>query len=175
MAKLRPAACYRKPKRAYTRVSRYREISYVKGVPGMKVRKFDMGDPSGDFPWTIEIVVRDSLQIRHNALEAFRTSANRNLEKKLGRKNYHLKVKVYPHQIMRHNPTANFAGADRFSSGMKHSFGKPLGRSAIVKKGQVISFARVNAEKDVKAVKEVFKIAVQRLPCKCYIEIKPPK
>jgi len=174
MAKLRPAACYRKAKRPYTRVSRYREISYVKGVPGMRVRKFDMGNPSGEFPWTIEVIIKEGIQIRHNALEAFRTSANKNLEKRLGKKNYHLKLKLYPHQIMRHNPRANFAGADRFSSGMKHSFGKPLGRSAIVKKGQVLSFTRVNSEKDVKAVKESLKIAVQRLPCKCSLEIKKP-
>jgi len=174
MAKLRRGACYRKPKRAYTRISRYREVSYVKGVPGMKVRKFDMGDPSAEFEYIIELKTKESLQIRHNALEAFRMSANRGLEKRIGKMNYHFKIKVYPHQIMRHNPTANFAGADRFSSGMKHCYGKPLGRAAIVKKGQVISFVRVN-EKDIKSVKESFKVSVQRLPCKCTVEIKPLK
>jgi large subunit ribosomal protein L10e len=172
MAKKRPAACYRKPKRAYTRTSRYREVSYVKGVPGVRVRKFEMGDPKGEFDGMVEVKIKQGgIQIRHNALEAFRVSANKNLEKRVGKKNYHLKLKVYPHQIIRHNPTANFAGADRFSSGMKHAFGKPLGRAAIVKKGQVISFAKVDKD-NIKKAKEAFKIAVQRLPCKCTIEVK---
>lgn len=174
MAKLRPGACYRKPKRAYTRVSRYRELSYVKGVPGNKVKMFDMGSPGKEFDSIVEVVTKDSLQIRHNALEAFRVSANNNLVKKIGRKNYHFKLKVYPHQVIRHNPTANFAGADRFSSGMKHSFGKPLGRAAVVKRGQVISFIKVD-KKDVPTAKKVFKVAVQRLPCKCSIKVRESK
>ncbi|MBD3312036.1 50S ribosomal protein L16 [archaeon] len=174
MAKLRPGACYRKPKRPYTRVSRYRELSYVKGVPGSKVRKFDMGSPGKDFDSKVEVITKESLQIRHNALEAFRMSANSNMLKKVGRNNYHFKLKTYPHQIIRHNPTANFAGADRFSSGMKHSFGKPLGRAAVVKRGQVIGYIRVD-EKDVKTAKKIFKTAVQRLPCKCSIKIKTPE
>ncbi len=174
MAKLRPAICYRQPKRSYTRISRYREKSFVKGVPGMKIRKFDMGNTKGDYEYMVELITRDSMQIRHNALEAFRMSINRQLEKRLGKNNYHLKIKVYPHQIMRHNPTANFAGADRFSSGMKHCYGKPLGRSAIVKKGQTICYVRAN-NRDIKDIKASYKIAGQKLPCKYSLEIKELK
>lgn len=174
MAKLRPAACYRNPKRSYTRVSRYREVSYVKGVPGIRVRKFDMGDASKEYESIITVKTKEALQIRHNALEAFRVSANNNLVKKVGKNNFHLKLMIYPHQIIRHNPTANFAGADRFSSGMKHCYGKPLGRAAIVKKGQMISFIKVD-KKDVEKAKAAYKIAVQRLPCKCSIEIETIK
>ncbi len=168
MARLRPGACYRKPKRAYTRVSRYRKDSYVRGVPGLRVRKFEMGDTKREFDHVIELKSKDYLQIRHNALEAFRISVNKQLEKRLGKKNYHFKLVVYPHQVMRHRPMANFAGADRFSSGMKHAFGKPLGRSAIVKKGQTIALVRAN---DIDHVKQSFKIGSQKLPCKTTIEI----
>jgi large subunit ribosomal protein L10e len=130
-----------------------------------------MGNTKGDFETTIELVTKQNLQIRHNALEAFRVSANNNLVKKVGKKNFYFKLKLYPHQVIRHNPTANFAGADRFSDGMKHSFGKPLGRAAVVKKGQVIAFIKVNKEHILKA-KKAFKVSSQRLPCQCSINIK---
>jgi large subunit ribosomal protein L10e len=174
MAKLRPAACYKEPKRPYTRVSKYKRASFVTGVPGSKVKKFDMGQINSDFEYEIGFKCNDHIQLRHNSLEAFRTSANRNLEKKLGKAGYHFKLKVYPHHVMRHNPTANFAGADRFSSGMSHCFGKPLGRAAIIKKGQMISFVRVNKDA-IKAVKESFRIASHKLGCKYSIEIKQLK
>jgi len=170
MARLRPGKCYRTPKRPYTRVSRYREKSYVRGVPGMKVRRFDMGKTNGDYDLVVKLKTKEGLQIRHNALEAFRMSANKHFEKLIGKNNYHFKISVYPHQVMRHNPTANFAGADRFSSGMKHCFGKPLGRAAIVKKGQVISFVKIKAD-NLNDAKAAYKIAAQRLPCKYSLEV----
>ncbi len=170
MARLRPGACYRTPKRPYNRVSRYRRASFVKGVPGIKIRKFDMGDTKRDFDLTVELVSKDFIQVRHNALEAFRTSANKQLEKRLGKNNYHFKIKTYPHQVMRHNPTANFAGADRFSSGMKHCFGKTLGRAAIIRKGQVVSFIRADKQ-FLKDVKESLRIACNRLPFKYSLRV----
>ncbi len=170
MAKLRKACCYRKPKRAYTRVSKYREKSYVKGVPGIKVVKFETGKKNGDFTHIVELKSKNHIQIRHNALESARLAANRYLEKNLGKTNYHFKIKVYPHQVMRHNPKANFAGADRFQDGMKHAFGKALGRAAIVKDGQTILYARVN-EDGINVAKTALKRAGDKLPCKCYLEI----
>jgi len=172
MAKIRPAHCYRYAKRAFTRVSRYREESYVKGVPGSKIRKFDMGKTNGEFELMIGLKSRSNMQIRHNALEAFRANANKNLEIALGKDNYHLKLKVYPHQVMRHNPTANFAGADRFSSGMKHCWGKTLGRAAVIKKGQVFAFAKINTGSLTKA-KDSLRIACHKLPCKYSFEVTP--
>ena len=163
MASIRPGGCYRKPKRPYTRVSKFKGKSYVKGVPGSKIQQFETGDRKGEFDLTIHIVSRQEIQLRHNCLEAFRVSTNQQLIKRLGMKNYHLKVKVYPHQVMRHNPTANFAGADRFSDGMKHCFGKPLGRAAVVSKEQKIFFVRAN-EDDLKDVKKAIKIGLQKLP-----------
>ncbi|MFA5406408.1 MAG: 50S ribosomal protein L16 [Candidatus Nanoarchaeia archaeon] len=174
MAKLRPAICYKTPKRPYTRVSKYKRASFVTGVPGSKIRKFDMGQTNGDFEIEVGFKCHDNIQIRHNALEAFRISANRNLEKKLGKNNYHLKLKIYPHHVMRHNPTANFAGADRFSSGMSHCFGKALGRAAIVKKDQMISFIRAK-KSDLKDIKETFRIAGNKLGCKYNLEVKDLK
>lgn len=174
MARLRRGACYRTVKRAYTRVSKYRRSSFVKGVPGSKIRKFEMGRTNGEFKYIIELKSRTPIQIRHNALEAARTAGNRHLEKHLGRNNYHYKIKLYPHHVIRHNPMANFAGADRFQSGMKHAFGKALGRAAQVKKDQTILFARVN-ENGLSTAKDALRRAGNKLPCKWRLEISELK
>lgn len=170
MAKLRAAVCYRRPKRPHTRVSKYRELSYVKGVPGSKIVKFETGVTNGNFTHKIELISKTYLQIRHNALESARIAANRYLEKIVGKDNYHLKIKLYPHQVMRHNPKANFAGADRFQDGMAHPYGKPLGRAAIVKVGQGVLYARVN-ENYINAAKIALKRAGDKLPCRYKLEI----
>ena len=171
MAKLRKACCYRKPKRAYTRVSKYKRQSFVKGVPGIKIVKFEMGKTNGKFSHEIELVSKSHIQIRHNAFESARLAANRYLEKNLGKDNYHFKIKVYPHQVIRHNPRANFAGADRFQDGMKHAFGKALGRAAIVKEKQGILTARVD-EANINTAKIALKRAGDKLPCKYRLTVK---
>jgi ribosomal protein L16/L10AE len=43
-----------------------------------------------------------------------------------------------PHHTLRENPLAAGAGADRLSTGMKHSFGKTIGTACQVHKGKVI-------------------------------------
>ncbi len=138
---LRPARSYRHfSGPAYTR----RE--YVKGVPGIRVTFFDMGNPKGDFPVEMSLVSQEMGQIRHNAIEAARVAANRLLEVKAGKDNYHLKLRVYPHQILRENPIAMGAGADRISDGMVQAFGRPIGTAARVSVGQKIITVRVAKE-----------------------------
>jgi len=47
-------------------------------------------------------------------------------------------VRVYPHQCLREHSMLTGAGADRLSDGMRLSFGRPIGRAAVVKPGQLI-------------------------------------
>lgn len=170
MAKLRPAACYRRVKRPNTRVSKYRELSYVKGVPGSKVKKFDMGNILGNYDYLLKVVCKEPLQIRHNALESFRNSANKQLDKKCGPNNYYFKLHVFPHQVMRQHSQANFAGADRFTSGMAHSYGKALGTAAVVKVDQTLSSVKVS-KANLQAAKDSLHCAKNRLPCLAKIQV----
>lgn len=138
---LRPARVYRHfSGPAYTR----RE--FVKGVPGIRVTFFDMGNPKGDFPVVMSLIAEEFGQIRHNAIEAARVAANRLLEVKAGKHNYHFKIRVYPHQVLRENPMAAGAGADRISDGMRQAFGRPIGTAARVSAGQSLMTIRITGE-----------------------------
>ncbi len=118
--------------RAYTR----RE--YIRKIPGSKVVQFDMGNLTDEFPVKVSLAVKDPAHISHNALEAARIASNRFMQRKAGRMGYHLKIRVFPHQIVRENPMATGAGADRVQNGMRKSFGKSISSEAIVKKNQKV-------------------------------------
>ena len=76
----KPNCMYRKlAKKAYTRKE------YMGGIPGIKVVQFDMGNLQAEFPMEVHLIVDESCQIRHSALEAARMSINRKLNKELGR------------------------------------------------------------------------------------------
>ncbi len=160
---LRPARCYHWDSPAYTRVSNNASDSFVTGVPGLKITHFDMGDPNAEFDVRLDLISKLDIQVRHNALEASRQTAVRWLEKNLGKKGFYLKIRVYPHHIMRENKTATGAGADRVSSGMRESFGKPIGRAARVKKNQKIMSIFV-PETKVDVAKEALRKANAKLP-----------
>lgn len=162
-----------RPARAYRHFSgpAYTRKDYVAGVPGIRVTFFDMGNPNGDFPIEMSLVVKNTGQIRHNALEAARVAMNRLLEVKAGKDNYHLKIRIYPHQIMRENPIAMGAGADRISDGMRLSFGRPIGMAARVSAGQKIMTLRV--AKDFGALaKEALGQATLKLPLPCRLVVE---
>lgn len=170
MAKLRKAVAYRRVERPYTRKSKYRTKSYVRAIPQNKIVKFDMGNLQEDFQYSVSLKVNKSIQIRHNALESARLTSNRKLESECGKNGYRLKLLVYPHHILRENPLASGAGADRMSTGMKKSFGKAIGLSAQVKAGQPLFRAFVNEE-----FLDVAKVAIGRIkhkiPCGCSVEV----
>lgn len=126
----KPGSMYRKVERPYTRKE------YMGGVPGSKVVHYDMGNLSDDFPVKLTLVAKEPCQIRHTALEAARVAANRYLLKQMGRNDYHLKLRVYPHHVLRENKQATGAGADRVSSGMRRAFGKAVGTAAQIEAGQ---------------------------------------
>ncbi len=168
MAKLRKFAAYQKLERPYTRISKYTKKNYVRGgFPHMKVIKFDMGDPRKEYDTVIKLNACKSMNIRHNALESARMTSNRLLEKNLG-KEYHLRIKVYPFHVLRENPLASGAGADRMSTGMKKSFGKSIGSAARVKVGQTLMEVRINKD-NINLGKEALNRASKKFPCSCKI------
>src|SRR5204863_395883 len=98
-----------------------------------------------------------------NAIESARQSANRVLETALGKNGYFLRTKIYPHHILRENPLASGAGADRMSTGMAHNYGKPIGVAAQVKPGQSIFEVHTNKQ-HIDLAKKALKRASYKLP-----------
>jgi len=161
---LRPARCYhRMNKKAYTRVSIHKpRKSYVKGVPSIRIHQFEVGK-KGRYPLKFHLVSKNDVQVRSNSLESARIAAVRFLTKKLGAENFFFKVLVYPHHVLRENPMATGAGADRFSEGMRRSFGKPIGQAARIRKNQNVMM--VNApENSENVVKEALERSSSKLP-----------
>jgi large subunit ribosomal protein L10e len=172
MATLRPAKCYRKLERPYTRYSRKKpRESYVKSVPPRKIVKFEMGNPKGSYDLRGYLLAENGVQIRHNALEAARVSANKTLDKMIGKDNFFLKVLIFPHHVLRENQTATGAGADRFQTGMRLAFGKTIGTAARVKPGQRLLEIRVEKSRRA-AAKEAFRRAAAKFPTTCRVEFE---
>lgn len=136
---------------------------YMGGVPGSRITQFDLGDKNGNFNVTVSLVAGERAAIIHNALESARVACNRVMMKGCGSAGYHLKIRVYPHEVVRENKQASGAGADRVSQGMRQSFGKPIGTAARVNVGQAIITVRVTPER-FSIVKEAFRKANTKLP-----------
>jgi large subunit ribosomal protein L10e len=130
----------RKPARMYRNLAKkaYTRREYMGGVPGSKIVTFDMGNLNQEFPLELALVAEEGCQIRHTALEAARITINRRLMGELGRMNFYLKIRVFPHHVLRENKQATGAGADRVSEGMRLAFGKAVGTAARVKPGQKV-------------------------------------
>ena len=92
------------------------------------------------------------------------------MQRAAGRLGYHLKLRVYPHQIVRENPMATGAGADRVQSGMRNAFGKPISVEAIVKKDQRIITVDIQ-EKNFEDAKIALKRAGMKIPVPCKIVV----
>jgi large subunit ribosomal protein L10e len=174
MARLRKFCGYRRLERPYTRVSKYKKQSYIKADPRHVIVRFDMGNQVKKFDYHLDLKAKASLQIRHNAIESARQTCNKWLESKIGLNDYSLKVMIFPHHILRENPLAAGAGADRFSTGMAHSFGKPVSVAAQVKKGQTMFRVSLNKDK-LEVGRAALKRAQYKFPCDCLIEIIPNK
>jgi len=167
---IRPGRCYHHiTQKPHTRISyRVPRKSYVKGVPVPKIHHFEMGNvhEQANFPLVYHLIAREDVQMRSNCLEAARTAALKYLSKNLGDKNFFMKIRKYPHHVLRENPLATGAGADRFSTGMKKSWGKPIGTAARVYAGDKVITVRTLKGKD-KIVKEAMRRAARKLPGKC--------
>ena len=165
MAKLRKFVCYRRIERPNTRKSKYRKKSFVRGAPVCRIVKFNVGNLTKEFPYRVDLCTKQEMQVRDNAIESARLVANRTLEKVLGKSGFRLQVRVYPHHILREHALATGAGADRFSSGMAHSFGKPSGNAAQMRLGQELLSVYVN-ENNIALARTALKKAIHKLPFK---------
>jgi large subunit ribosomal protein L10e len=165
----KPASMYREVnKPAYTR----RE--YITGIPGSKIAQHRMGDQDADtdgYPVQMSLEIEETCQLRHDALEAARLSANRHLIAELGEGNYTMYLRKFPHHVIRENKQATGAGADRVSDGMRQSFGKPVGTAARIDAGERL-FTLWCDVGQADTGKEAFRRAYNKLspPCRTAVE-----
>jgi len=140
------------------------------GIPGSRVVHYEMGNLTDDFPVSLSLLADEACQMRHTALEAARISSNRYLIQEIGRTDYNLKLRVYPHHVLRENKQATGAGADRVSDGMRKAFGKAVGTAARVKRNQKV-FTVSSGPEDFLKMKTALKKASIKLPTPCSIVI----
>jgi large subunit ribosomal protein L10e len=162
----------RKPARMYRygtgMVTTRRE--YMGGVPASRITQFVIGNKTAKFPVQLSLTADERCQLRHNSLEASRISANKALEKNIGPANYCLRIRVYPHNVIRENKQATGAGADRVSQGMRRAFGKPVGTAARLKTNQIIMTLDIT-EQFYTPAKAALKKASMKLGTPCTIHI----
>lgn len=162
---LRPARNYRAIQRPYTRKE------YIKSIPHSKISKFDHGNLHGSFDYEVRLVADASFQVRSNALEAARMAVLAQLRKKIPSEGqYFFKVIPYPHHILRKHAMAGVHKAERLQKGMRLAFGKPDGRAAQIRKGDVILFLRVNKE-HLEVSKYCMKMAKLKIPHMTRVEV----
>jgi large subunit ribosomal protein L10e len=171
MAKIRKFVAYRHLERPYTRFSKFQKYNYVRARPVCKVVNFTIGDATQTFETEMHLIPTKALQIRDNAIESARQSCNRVLERDVGKGNYYMQTKMYPHHGLRENPLASGAGADSMSTGMAHSFGKPIGVAAQMNAGKKMFTVRVN-KLHIDIAKKALHRAGQKLPCTCKVVIE---
>lgn len=136
----RPSRCYR-----YQKNKPYIKSRYCRGVPEGKIRIFDVGAkkaPVDLFPFVAHLATDEKQQVSSEALEACRVAINKHLTKTIGKDNYHIRIRAHPFHVLRANKMLSCAGADRLSSGMRHSYGKPIGVAARVRIGQILISVR---------------------------------
>jgi len=173
MAGLRKGHCYSKVKRPYTRKSKVKGKSFIKTIPQNKIVRYYMGDITKKFTYVVDLITKEDIQIRHNALESCRMIVNRQLHRSLGM-NYLFVLRVYPHHILRENKMLAGAGADRMQKGMQLAFGKPMGLAARVKKKQPIFSVYTNKE-HLEQAKSALNKARSRMPGQFLISMKEIK
>jgi len=160
-----------KPARMYRRVvgQAYTRREYMGGVPHDRIVQYNMGDPNGKFDVEMKLVGEEMCQIRHVALESCRVAAGRVLLAG-GTTNFHMRINVYPHNVLRENKVATGAGADRVSQGMRAAFGKPIGTAARVFPGTELITLRVPAANFARGKQALLKAAF-KLPTPCRIVV----
>ena len=166
----------RKPAKMYRRIKgqAYTRRKYTGGVPNNRIMRFHMGNrkaaEADEFPVVLELVVDESCQIRHTALEAARQVSNATIRAAAGPEGYALRIKVYPHHILRENKQATGAGADRVSQGMRCSFGKNVGTAARVLRGQRVISVHTNPE-HYDAARDSLRKASCKFPTPCSVKV----
>jgi LSU ribosomal protein L10AE len=135
-----------------------------------------MGDQKKDYDFEVRLVTKQVGQIRHNALEAARVIALKQMTAMVGNEtDFFMFVTKYPHHVIRENKMMAFAGADRLQDGMRLSFGKPIGTAArITKLGDLIMGMRVKKD-HLEFAKKALKVASSKLPLDTEVVVLPLK
>lgn len=169
---LRPGKCYKEVHRPYTRQSQRKpRKSYIKGIPRHVISNFE-GGKKGTYEYVLYLVSKETAQIRHNAIESGRVAAVQRIEKHIPKgSSFFFRVRLYPHHVLRENAMATGAGADRFQTGMRQSFGKPISTAAQVRVGQKLFELHVN-KNTIQVAKDSFKAASYKLPVRCRVVIE---
>jgi len=129
-----------------------------------------MGSKSKQFSVDVHLINQEACQIRHMAIEAARQAINRNLLKRIGRENYHFRVRAHPHHVLRENKMMAFAGADRMQDGMRRSFGKPADRAARVPAFSELFTVKVEP-RHVKTAMMCLRKGISKLPTPAKIQV----
>ncbi|MEM1927911.1 MAG: 50S ribosomal protein L16 [Acidilobaceae archaeon] len=170
-----------KPARCYTHFSGppYTRVEYIAGAPPPKITKFELGNRAVVEKAVLkaELVAEEAGQIRDNALEAMRVIINKNLTRLLGENNYYMRVRMYPHHVLREHKMMAFAGADRLQEGMRRAFGKPVGRAVRVYPGDVLVEVWVAGEAGKlgeveEKAKEALRVGASKLPIPTRIALR---
>lgn len=154
----------RKPARMYRSIEGqvYTRQEYMGGIPTCRVTQFDTGNLKESFPVRLSLGCEEAAQVRDIALEAARISAVRVLEKNAPNA-FHLKVRRFPHQILREHKMAMGAGADRISDGMRRAFGKPVGHAVRAQIGDELMTV-YTTDANIVHAKEALRKAAHKLP-----------
>ena len=135
--------------------------NYIKALPRTSLLIFNMGVDKPEYDVEYSLVSKQDIQLRSNALEAARQTANKYLEREIPG-NYYFAVVTYPHHVIREKKFAVGAGADRLSQGMSMTFGKPVGVAARVKEGERVFVLKTTSNNRAIA-KEALKRAAKKL------------
>ena len=168
MAKMRRSRAYRRIERPYTRVSKFKKKSFIRMSPPRKITRFRMGAEK-EREYSLELIPRASVQIRQEAIESARQTSLRWLEKQITN-SFYFQIRKYPYHILRENPLAAGAGADRVSTGMQKSFGKPIGVALQLKEGERFFTITVDAN-GIDAARKALQRAGKKMPCGFKISI----
>ncbi len=165
---LRKASSYsRKKVRPYTRKSSKKSKAFIRAVPFSKIVKFNIGNikgfNDGKHKYRVRMVSEEKVQVRDNAIESCRMFVTKMLDTKIPG-NYFFAVKIFPHHILRENKLAAGAGADRLSSGMRHSFGITVGRAAIVPPGKDLFVVTTVDERSAKIARDALDMIRSKIP-----------
>ncbi|MCI4346376.1 MAG: 50S ribosomal protein L16 [Thermoplasmata archaeon] len=154
----------RKPARMYRSIEGqvFTRQEYMGGIPQCRITQFDTGNLREPFAFELSLGMEEAAQVRDIALEAARISAVRVMEA-AAPNGYRLKVRRYPHQILREHKMATGAGADRISDGMRRAFGKPVGHAV---RGQIgaILITVYTSLAHIADAKEALRKASHKLP-----------
>jgi large subunit ribosomal protein L10e len=161
----KPGSMYR-----YVRGKPSTRKEYMGGIPNPRITQFVLGNKTAEFPVMLSLIANERCQVRHNALESARITVNRAMEKKAGSANYRIRIRVFPHVVLRENKQATGAGADRVSQGMRAAYGKNVGTAAEIQSNQVIITIETT-DSFIEHAKAALRKAGMKIPTPCKVNI----